>query len=148
MKVLEVVAGIVCCGDEILCLQRGNSKYNYIAYKYEFPGGKIEQNELPKEALRRELSEELALDISIENMSFFQEVSYTYPDFAVHLLAYTCFVTDKNLEIKEHSNFCWLTKDQLDQLDWLAGDWPLIEKLRGTLYTEKNLFCCMGRCRF
>ena len=61
MKELEVVAGIVICDDEILCMQRNQAKYNYISYKFEFPGGKIQPSESPTEALKRELTEELEI---------------------------------------------------------------------------------------
>ena len=59
MKKIEVVAAILCFEDKILCVQRAESKLPYISKKFEFPGGKIEQGESQKEALKRELIEEL-----------------------------------------------------------------------------------------
>jgi 8-oxo-dGTP diphosphatase len=66
MKHHEVVAAIIVNGSEILCLQRGPSKYDYIAHKYEFPGGKVEADETREEALIREIKEELELDIQVQ----------------------------------------------------------------------------------
>ena len=59
MKKVEVVAAIIYFNDEILCVQRPKNKLTYISEKFEFPGGKIENGETQKEALQRELSEEL-----------------------------------------------------------------------------------------
>ena len=63
---IEVVAAVILnSNNEILCMQRGVNKYEYISEKYEFPGGKIKENEPLKEALKRELNEELSIDVNI-----------------------------------------------------------------------------------
>jgi len=61
-KKIEVVAGIIYFGDKILCVQRPKNKLTYISEKFEFPGGKIEKGEANKEALKRELIEELCIN--------------------------------------------------------------------------------------
>ena len=71
MKQLEVSAGILVYNEKILCTQRGQGKYDYISFKYEFPGGKIELGETPAKALQRELIEEMNLAISEDEMQFF-----------------------------------------------------------------------------
>ena len=63
MKSIEVVAAIIYYKDKILCVQRGENKYPYISNKFEFPGGKLENGETKTEALKREISEELNMDI-------------------------------------------------------------------------------------
>ena len=66
MTHLKVVAGILVFKGKILCLQRGKSKYPYTAFRYEFPGGKIESGESHTQALERELREELDLQVHIK----------------------------------------------------------------------------------
>ena len=63
MKIVEVVAGVLRIGNKYLCVQRGPNKYDYIHHKYEFPGGKIESGESEKDALVRELNEELNITL-------------------------------------------------------------------------------------
>ena len=65
-KTVEVVAAVIWNGDEILCVQRGESKLNYISKKWEFPGGKLEQGESESEALLREIKEELNVDVEVQ----------------------------------------------------------------------------------
>ena len=78
-KVVEVVAGIVIFNDTVLCTQKGVNKYDYISHTFEFPGGKIEQGETKKEALRRELIEELNIEPIIKKL--YISTIHQYPDF-------------------------------------------------------------------
>ena len=64
---IEVAAAIIIFQNKILCFQRGLAKYDYVSYKYEFPGGKLNQNEDPITALKREINEELKIEINIQN---------------------------------------------------------------------------------
>ena len=79
MKHYLVVAAIIRHGDKILCMQRNTSKYQYLSYKFEFPGGKVEAGESNETALLREIKEELDLEIIVENE--FLTVEHEYPDF-------------------------------------------------------------------
>ena len=72
MKKVEVVAGVIFCQNQILCVQRPKNKLHYISEKYEFPGGKIEEEETKEEALHRELLEELNLSTNIKSFSHLQ----------------------------------------------------------------------------
>ena len=124
----EVVAAIIQRGEEILCLQRGASKYDYIAYKWEFPGGKVEPGETQAGALVREIKEELALDIQIDGLLF--TVEHEYPDFLITMHGLRCTARSAEITLHEHTDFKWLRAEELLSLDWAAADIPLVERLR------------------
>ena len=127
MKKIEVVAGVIFCKDEILCVQRKKNKLHYISEKFEFPGGKIEPGESKEEALHRELLEELNLSMKIK--SFFMTVAHEYPDFELIMHTYICEVESKELKLNEHIDKKWLKVNELNQLDWAGADIPIVEKL-------------------
>ena len=127
MKQIEVVAGIIFFQDQILCVQRPENKLSYISKKFEFPGGKIENGETQKEALQRELLEEL--NISVKIKSFFLTVVHAYPDFELTMHSFICEVDSKELTLNEHISQKWLTLGELKELDWAAADVPIVDKL-------------------
>lgn len=127
MKKVEVVAAIIYFEEKILCVQRGDNKYNYIAYKYEFPGGKVEQGESNEEAIKREILEELNLKIKIDSQ--FITVNHQYPDFILVMHSFNCSCSSPKLELSEHIDFKWLNKNELKTLDWAAADVPIVNKL-------------------
>jgi 8-oxo-dGTP diphosphatase len=127
MKKIEVVAGVIFCKDEILCVQRKKNKLYYLSEKFEFPGGKIEAGESKEEALQRELLEELNLSTKIK--FFFTTVEYEYPDFELIMHSYICEVESKDLTLNEHIDKKWLKVNELKQLDWAEADIPIVEKL-------------------
>ncbi len=127
MKKIEVVAAIIYCKNEILCVQRPENKFNYISKKFEFPGGKIESGESKQEALKREIMEELAISPSIGD--FFMTVVHSYPDFELTMHSYICEVAYKEVTLLEHISLKWLTCEMLNHLDWAAADIPIVNKL-------------------
>ncbi len=127
MKKIEVVAAIIFNDEEILCVQRPEHKLKYISKKYEFPGGKIEEGESHSKALKREIIEELNLEIIIE--SLFLTVVHTYPDFELTMHSYLCKSANKDITLNEHIFAQWLKKEQLKNLDWAGADIPIANKL-------------------
>lgn len=127
MKKIEVVAGIIFFQDQILCVQRPKNKLHYISEKFEFPGGKIENGETKKEALIRELNEELDIAASIK--SLFLTVVHEYPDFELIMHSFICEVKSKKLTLHEHISLEWLTIKEINKLDWAAADIPIVNKL-------------------
>lgn len=127
MKRIEVVAGVVFCKDQILCVQRPKNKLHYISEKFEFPGGKIEAGETKEEALHRELLEELNLSIKIN--SLFLTIVHQYPDFELTMHSFICEVESKELTLNEHIAQKWLNINELTTLDWAAADIPIVNKL-------------------
>ena len=130
MKHLEVVAAAIEYEHKILCLQRGQAKYPYISYKYEFPGGQVEPGEGRAEALNRELCEELDLQVKIKEEDYLLTVEHTYPDFKVTLHLFHCPVATSAFALKEHMAFQWLPVAEMQQLDWVEADKPLVELLQ------------------
>jgi 8-oxo-dGTP diphosphatase len=126
-KQVEVVAAIIKQDDLILCVQRGFNKYDYISFKYEFPGGKIEKGESKEEAIIREIKEELNLDIEIKSQ--FMTVNHEYPNFNLIMHSFLCTSKNVNLTLTEHVSYQWLTKDKLLHLDWAAADLPIVNKI-------------------
>jgi 8-oxo-dGTP diphosphatase len=127
MKKVEVVAAVIFHNNKILCVQRGDNKYNYIAFKYEFPGGKVESGETNEAAIKREILEELNLDISIDSQ--FITVNHQYPDFILVMHSFICSCNNPEIVLSEHVDFKWLDKTELKKLDWAAADIPIVDKL-------------------
>lgn len=127
MKTLEVVAGIIERDGKILCAQRSEGKYKYVSLKWEFPGGKIEEGETHTEALKRELKEELDIDVDVKE--HYIDIQYQYPDFLLNMYCYTCTTPSTNLKQNVHKNLVWLDREQLHTLDWAPADAPIIDKL-------------------
>ena len=124
---IEVVAAIIIKDRKILATQRNKSKFNYISYKYEFPGGKIEDGEELEEAIIREIKEELGVKIEVKK--FFMTVNYKYPDFPLTMHSFICEIVEGKVELKEHIASKWLEKSELKNLDWANADLPIVEKL-------------------
>ncbi|MBQ8659447.1 MAG: NUDIX domain-containing protein [Bacilli bacterium] len=130
-NVIEVVAAVIVKGTDILATQRG---YGEFKGKWEFPGGKIQENESKEEALIREIKEELNADINVRK--YLTTVEYDYPNFHLIMHAYICtlknevkFVYRDSYEL-EHENMVWLDKEDLDLLDWLPADLGIISAYR------------------
>jgi len=127
MKHIEVVAAIIKLHNKILCVQRNENKYEYISKKYEFPGGKIEIGESKIEALKREIEEELNMEITIQDE--FLTVEHQYPDFKLTMYSFNCLAKNDKITLTEHIAFQWLPKSELANLDWAEADIPIVDKL-------------------
>lgn len=126
-KKVIVVAAIIIHNDKILCLQRGENKFEYISKKYEFPGGKIELGETHKQTVVREIQEELKMDIT-PNQDFLT-VEHEYPDFFLTMHSFICSCDDPTVYLTEHIDYKWLTISELNGLDWAEADIPIVDKL-------------------
>ena len=98
---------------------------------WEFPGGKIEPGETPEEAIVREIKEEL--DTEIEAMKLLDTVEYDYPQFHLSMDCFICKIKSGDLVLKEHVAAKWLTKENLENVDWLPADLSVVEKLRNEI---------------
>jgi len=126
MKQIEVVAAIIHDDKgRIFATQRGYGDYKD---GWEFPGGKMEPGEMPEEALKREIWEELETKIVVE--SLVQIVEFDYPQFHLKMHCFWCRVDSGSLTLKEHESARWLTKDELDSVQWLPADLEVINELK------------------
>ena len=129
MKHLKVCGAILIFDNKVLAAKRGEGKYEYVSFKYEFPGGKIEEGETPEEALHRELIEEMKLDIDIDSMKFFYTVNHIYPDFEITMHTFICPMKSPEVTLTEHVNVCWNRIEDLEKLDWAPADRPVVREL-------------------
>ena len=125
---LEVVAAIIFFENKILVTQRKFHKNAAFSYKYEFPGGKVENNEDKITALRRELMEELNLKIT--NFKHFASYNYSYDINKIKLHFFLSNVNELKITLKVHKTYKLVTVKQLSQLDWLAADYKVIKMLQ------------------
>ncbi|MBP5688867.1 MAG: 8-oxo-dGTP diphosphatase MutT [Muribaculaceae bacterium] len=124
-KRIEVVAAIIRDDEgRIFATQRG---YGAMKDGWEFPGGKMEEGETPEQALKREISEELAAEIAVDD--FLCTVEWDYTDFHLTMHCYWCRVESGELTLKEHEAARWLTIDQIDSVDWLPADKEVVGKI-------------------
>ena len=128
MKTIRVVAAIIIEKEKVFATQRG---YGEFKDGWEFPGGKIELGETPEAAIVREIKEEL--DTEIEVVKLLDTVEYDYPQFHLSMDCFICKIKSGDLVLKEHEAAKWLTKENLDSVDWLPADLSLIEKIRNEI---------------
>ena len=125
MKTIEVVAAIIRRGNAVFATQRGYGPWKDF---WEWPGGKVEDGETPREALVREIREELDTEIRIDKL--LQTVDWDYPDFHLHMHCYMCTLLSGALHLNEHEDARWLEIAGLRSVRWLPADeglLPLIE---------------------
>ena len=125
---LEVVAAIIFFENKILVTQRKFNKNRAFSYKYEFPGGKVENNEDKISALRRELKEELNLKIT--SFKHFASYNYIYDINEIKLHFFLSNVKELNITLTVHESYKLVTIKQLSKFDWLAADYKVIEMLQ------------------
>ena len=133
MKTVRVVAAVIKAVNDkkepiIFATQRG---YGEFKDGWEFPGGKVEPNETSRQAIIREIKEELDTTIQVEE--YFDTVEYDYPNFHLSMECFICTILEGKLTLLEHESAKWLTKKTLDSVDWLPADLGLIAKLKERL---------------
>ena len=126
MKMVNTVAGLILNEEgKILCTQRDSSKYEYISYKWEFPGGKVEIGETDEQTLKRELNEELEIEVDI--IKLFYQVEHDYADFHLSMPVYLCKLKSKELKLMVHKQIKWLKPNEMLALDWAGADLPVAQ---------------------
>lgn len=133
MKTIRVVAAVIKATNEkgapmVFATQRG---YGEFKGGWEFPGGKIEEGETPREALVREIREELETEITVGEL--IDTIEYDYPTFHLSMDCFWTEIVSGELVLKEHEAAKWLTRDELNSVEWLPADIELIEKIKVAL---------------
>lgn len=133
-KVLEVVAAMIFSDDgKVLATQRG---YGEMKDGWEFPGGKMEAGETPEVALEREIWEELETRVEVGQRVC--TVEHDYEHFHLTMHCFRCRMVGGAPKLKEHEAARWLTKDDMDSVDWLPADKVAVKALM-------DAPCCFGQ---
>ena len=125
MDMIKVVCGIIYKDDKILLTRRKKGKS--LEGFWEFPGGKVEKEETDTIALKRELKEELGLEIS--ELNYFSENKHDYNTFSIHLVAYKCTALDDPKKLVDHDKFEWVTSNEICNFNLADADKPILKKL-------------------
>lgn len=123
MKHYNVVCAVIVNNGEVLCMQKGKTKYDYTSFRWEFPGGKIEEGETPQQALHRELLEEMDYGVSVEK--HIVTINHVYPDFSITMQAFLCSAKSRDFKMKEHADFQWKKLLDLSDINWCDADRPI-----------------------
>ncbi|MEH7349327.1 8-oxo-dGTP diphosphatase MutT [Gottfriedia acidiceleris] len=125
-KQIKVVGAVIRNNqNQILCALR--SPEMSMPNSWEFPGGKIEKNEKPEEALIREIQEELDCEISV--FELVDDVIHEYPNIIVNLITYEAKIISGTPVANEHAKIEWKEISELKELEWAPADLPTVEKL-------------------
>lgn len=127
-KSIEVVAAVIIDQQRVFATQRG---YGERQGWWEFPGGKLETDESPEAALRREILEELATHVDVGERLC--TVAHDYPNFHLTMHCYLCRVVAGNLSLLEHNASRWLSRSELEEVQWLPADVEVVELLKEML---------------
>lgn len=125
MKEIKVVVAIIQKENKILATKRG---YGEFINMWEFPGGKIESGETKEQALVREIKEELNIEISVDKFAL--DIEYQYPNFYLFMSCFMCSIKEGSIELLEHNDGKWITKEELNTLNWLPADIDAVNYLK------------------
>lgn len=119
------MAAIIQKENKILATKRG---YGEFINMWEFPGGKIESGETKEQALVREIKEELNIEISVDKFAI--DIEYQYPNFYLFMSCFMCSIKEGSIELLEHNDGKWITKEELNTLNWLPADIDAVNYLK------------------
>lgn len=125
-KYVKVVGAVIEKDEKILCAQRNSEKS--LPNMWEFPGGKIEDGELPEAALKRELMEEMDCEINV--LDKIVTTVYEYDFATIELTTYYAEMVSDSIVLHEHQDMKWLSRDELDSVEWAPADIEAIEKIK------------------
>ena len=124
MKTVQVVAAAIFQEGRVFATQRG---YGDFKDGWEFPGGKIQADETPQEALKREIREELDTEVRVGPS--LGRVEYDYPGFHLSMECFRCEILSGGLTLKEHEAARWLAREELHSVNWLPADREILPEI-------------------
>lgn len=119
---IEVSCAIIEADGLVLIAQRSESMS--MPLKWEFPGGKFHAGESPEDCLRRELIEELSIEVEV--LIPLPPASYDYPGFSITLFPFICKVVSGEMRLHEHSAIRWVLPEELCRVDLAEADMPVV----------------------
>lgn len=126
-KHVHVAAALIFENGKIFAAKRGDSPYAYVAHKFEFPGGKIEKDESGEQAVKRELKEELNLDVTVNGL--FASHTFEYPDFIITLFLYDCQMQSA-FTLNEHESYRWIAPRDILEDEWAPADAEILASIK------------------
>jgi 8-oxo-dGTP diphosphatase len=129
---IRVCCAIIINKEKILVAQRTIKQSNSL--KWEFPGGKIEPDETEEECIKREIQEELAVEVAIK--SKLQAVFHSYPDFQIELIPFLCEIKSGQVTCREHKKIGWFSNNEIFKIDLADADRKVLQLL---LRSKKQL---------
>ena len=126
----HVVAGLIMCDGLLLIAQRKHGKD--LEYKWEFPGGKLEDGETMEQCLARELMEEMQLEIFVREHFITTEYEYDFATIVLHTYWATCKSRDISV-VYEHEQYKWIDPKDLSLYDFAPADKDIIQAILGLL---------------
>ena len=124
MKTIRVVAALMIENDKVLIAARKKGDF---AGLYEFPGGKIEEGETPEEALKREIMEEMEIEISVD--SYLMTREYDYPNFHLSMECFICTPLSNHIHLNNHLGYKWIEIKKDASINWVPADEAIFENL-------------------
>ncbi|NLM53004.1 MAG: (deoxy)nucleoside triphosphate pyrophosphohydrolase [Firmicutes bacterium] len=121
------VAAAVLENDEGKILVAKRKKGKKLGGFWEFPGGKIEEGETPEETLKRELREEMNVEIKVGE--YLGENVHCYEDFAIRLMAYRAKIVGGEIKLSDHEEYLWVEAGELAKVNLAPADIPLVRLL-------------------
>ena len=121
----RVSCAVILKDNKYLAVQR-SAKMD-LPFQWEFPGGKIKENETEEESLKREIKEELNVEVTI--IKRLNSNLHSYPNKTIELIPFVCSIPLDNIQLTEHIAKVWLTKEELKNLDWCAADVQILDLL-------------------
>ena len=127
-RVIEVAAGLIFHEGELLLAQRNADAH--LANLWEFPGGKREPAESFEECLKRELLEELSVEVDV--LELIESVDHDYPERSVHIRFFKCRLLSGPPIAVDCQAIAWVTPEKLSDYPFPAADDSLLERLRSS----------------